>query len=99
VPQAAFRLTGSPSTYQRQADSGNTVVRAFCGACGSAVYSTNSGTAGAVFVRASSLDDPERFVSGNDRLRLAGAVVGAPRSQAGELSEMPPASQQPAKLQ
>src|ERR1041384_5190422 len=62
VPELAFRLTGSPSLYERQADSGNLVVRAFCGACGAAVYSTSSGMPGLVFIRASSLDDPERFV-------------------------------------
>jgi hypothetical protein len=91
-------LTGTPSTYQRHADSGNIVVRAFCGACGSAVYSTNSGMPGAVFVRASSLDDPERFIPG--------MIVYASRAPSWALldpklarfSEMPPASQQPAKL-
>ena len=48
--------------YERCADSGNRVVRAFCGACGSPVNSTNAGMPGTVFVRASSLDDPDRFV-------------------------------------
>jgi len=78
------------------ADSGNIVVRACCGACGSPVYSTNSSMPGAVFVRASSLDDPERFVPG--------MIVYASRAPSGarldpelaSFSEMPPASQQPA---
>jgi hypothetical protein len=54
---------------------------------------------GAVFVRASSLDDPERFIPG--------MIVYASRAPSWALldpelasfSEMPPASQQPAKLQ
>src|SRR5262249_23148613 len=99
VPQSALRVTGRPSTYQRRADSGNLVVRAFCGACGSPVYSTNSGTPGAVFVRASSLDDQERFVPG--------MIVYASRApswarldpELASFPEMPPAAPPPAKLQ
>ena len=99
VPEAAFRLTGSPSMYERRADSGNLVVRAFCGACGSPVYSKNSGMPGAVFVRASSLDDPERFVPG--------MIVYASRApswarldpELATFSEMPPAAQQPEQIQ
>jgi hypothetical protein len=62
VPRIAFRLTGAATSYERAADSGNRVTRWFCGSCGCAVYSTNSGMPDVVFVRASSLDDPDRFV-------------------------------------
>ena|SRR5687767_14282346 len=64
VPHAALVVTGTPVTFERAADSGNTVTRAFCGRCGSPVFSINSGMPGVIFVRASSLDDPERFVPG-----------------------------------
>jgi hypothetical protein len=37
------------------------VTRSFCGVCGSAILSRNSAMPGVVFVRASSLDDPEIF--------------------------------------
>jgi hypothetical protein len=47
------------SFYDRRADSKNIVSRGFCPNCGSPVYSTNSGMPGMIFVRASSLDDPE----------------------------------------
>lgn len=57
--EAQFSLTGPVKFYDRPADSGNIVSRGFCPNCGSAVYSTNSGMPGMVFVRASSLDDPE----------------------------------------
>lgn len=61
VPEAAFSLSGQLKFYDSPADSGNIVSRGFCPNCGSAVYSTNSGMPGMVFVRASSLDDPEVF--------------------------------------
>jgi hypothetical protein len=54
-------VTGEVTHYDKPADSGNVVSRAFCPACGSAVYSINSGMPGMIFPRASSLDDPEVF--------------------------------------
>jgi hypothetical protein len=61
APAAAVKMTGKVSTYDKAADSGNVVTRAFCPVCGSAVYSTNTAMPGALFIRASSLDDPEVF--------------------------------------
>ena len=61
VPADGFDLKGEVRFYDAPTDSGNTVSRGFCPTCGSAVYSTNSGMAGLVFPRASSLDDPEVF--------------------------------------
>jgi hypothetical protein len=61
VPEAAFALTGEVRFFDKPADSGNLVRRGFCPTCGSALYSTNNGMPGLVFVRASSLDDPEAF--------------------------------------
>lgn len=54
-------IEGEPKRFDKPADSGNMVSRYFCGTCGCAVYSTNSGMPGVVFLRASSLDDPEIF--------------------------------------
>lgn len=59
MPESAFTLKGKVTTYAHKADSGNTVTKQFCGTCGSPVYSTNSGYPGAVFPRASILDNPE----------------------------------------
>ncbi len=59
VPAAGFQVSGAPTFYDRPAGSGNMVSRGFCATCGSALYSTNAGMPGMVFVRASSLDDPE----------------------------------------
>jgi hypothetical protein len=61
VPEAAFSLTGDVRFFDKAADSGNMISRGFCPTCGSAVYSTNAGMPGMVFLRASSLDDPNLF--------------------------------------
>ena len=59
VPEDAFSVSGEVKFYDSPADSGNMVNRGFCPNCGCAVYSQNSGMPGMVFIRASSLDDPE----------------------------------------
>lgn len=59
VPKPAFSVTGKVTIFEKPADSGNIVGRAFCPACGAAVYSVNSSLPDLMFVRASSLDDLE----------------------------------------
>lgn len=54
-------FTGDMSVYELTADSGNTVRRYFCPNCGSPVYGTSTVMPAMVFIRASSLDDPEVF--------------------------------------
>lgn len=61
APEHAVTITSEAKLYDKPADSGNVVGRAFCPTCGSPVYSLNSGMAGLIFIRASSLDDPEIF--------------------------------------
>lgn len=61
VPEAAFQSSGEVKFFNKPADNGNMVSRGFCPQCGSAIYSKNSGMPGVVFVRASSLDDPENY--------------------------------------
>ncbi|MBI4526307.1 MAG: GFA family protein [Deltaproteobacteria bacterium] len=62
IPQASFKVTGTPKFYERKADSGNTVRNAFCQECGSPLFGLSSGFPDAVLVMAGSLDDPGRFV-------------------------------------
>lgn len=61
VRRDEFAVTGTVTLYERAADSGNVVTRAFCGECGSPVYSTNSGKPDVVYPRASALDEPDRI--------------------------------------
>jgi hypothetical protein len=64
VPRAALRITGEARFYERTADSGNTVRRAFCPSCGAPVYGESSGWPDVMTLRAGSLDDPELFRPG-----------------------------------
>lgn len=64
LPDDKFEATGNVTTYDHPADSGNVVSRSFCPTCGSALYSTNSGMPGSVFLRASSLDDLDAITLG-----------------------------------
>jgi len=44
VAGATLKVTGKPNTYLKTtADSGNPRLQAFCGACGSPIYSTSPG--------------------------------------------------------
>lgn len=59
LTERSVRIDGETTAYRRAADSGNIVTRHFCPACGSPVHSTNDAMPGMVFLRASSLDDPD----------------------------------------
>lgn len=61
MAEDAVKIRGTVAKYDKVADSGNMVTRAFCPNCGAPVYSINSGIQGMVFLRASSLDDLEIF--------------------------------------
>ena len=54
-------MTGRTSAYEKASEGGNLVKRHFCPTCGAPVFSTNPALAGLVFLRASTLDDLERF--------------------------------------
>jgi hypothetical protein len=61
VPRPAVLLTGEVTIYDRAADSGHIVSRAFCAKCGSPIYSLNDAMPSLIFIRASSLEDLEVF--------------------------------------
>jgi hypothetical protein len=64
VPRAAVTISGEARFYERPADSGSKVRRAFCPTCGSPVYGETSGFPDVLVLRAGSLDDPEQFRPG-----------------------------------
>jgi hypothetical protein len=58
IPAAAFKLTqGTLKRYDSIADSGRTLVRCFCGDCGSPIYSQRATALDTLVVRAGSLDE------------------------------------------
>jgi hypothetical protein len=60
-PEAAIAMTGAPRFHDVKADSGATVSRGFCAACGSPVVNRTSGIPGVMAIAAGSLDEPNRF--------------------------------------
>lgn len=61
APRSAVTISGDVTVYEKAADSGHVVSRAFCPRCGSPVYSLNDAMPDLIFIRASSLDDLEVF--------------------------------------
>ncbi|RYY73083.1 MAG: aldehyde-activating protein [Gammaproteobacteria bacterium] len=59
--RADVKLTGTASTWEMTADSGNIKTRGFCPTCGSPVFMTFKAKPDIFSVRAASLDDPSVY--------------------------------------
>lgn len=57
-PSESIEVTGTTAAYANTADSGNTVTRRFCPACGTQLFSDSTGRQGLTVVRVGTLDDP-----------------------------------------
>lgn len=90
VPKAAVTISGEEKRYTVTSDSRNEVTRHFCPTCGSSVYSTNSGMEDLVVLRASSLDDPEKFTPQIVVYASRAPSWDAPDSNLPNFPEMPP---------
>ncbi len=67
VPSAGFRiLQGTPRRYVTKADSGNEIVRVFCGDCSTPLYAQVATRPDLVGLRVCTLDDPSWFRSEAD---------------------------------
>ena len=59
IPTNALRITqGTPRRFTKQADSGRTLHRFFCGDCGSSLFSRREATPETTVLRAGAFDDP-----------------------------------------
>lgn len=90
VPEDALALTGEVKGYDRPADSGNMVTRAFCPTCGSWIYSKNVAMPGMIFFTAGSLDDLEIFQPQMHVYRMRAASWDAPSEGVPMFDRMPP---------
>lgn len=62
MKRAGFDLiAGTPKSFAVTADSGRTIVRYFCPACGSHIYSDKGANEPMLSLKAGSLDDPDVF--------------------------------------
>ena len=62
VPSEDFRLQGTPKTYAKTGGSGRKVLVAFCGDCGSALYSTKDETEGPFNLRVGAIQQRRELV-------------------------------------
>ena len=60
-PAEAIQIIGEAKEFHSKADSGSDVCRAFCPTCGSGLYARNAAMPQLIFLRASTLDDPNLF--------------------------------------
>jgi hypothetical protein len=91
LPDVTFRAAGEVRFFAHPADSGNIVRRGFCPQCGSPLYSTNDGTPGIVYIRASSLDNPEVISPQLSVYASRAPAWDQPPSELPAFPEMPPA--------
>jgi hypothetical protein len=61
VPVSALNITGQPKYHSVIGESGNTMNRGFCPACGSHVFANTSAAKDIIGIHFGSLDDPSRF--------------------------------------
>ncbi len=62
MPRAGFRLLqGEPAGHPYRGDSGLSLTRRFCAACGAPLFSEAEAMPEAVILRAVAFDQPERF--------------------------------------
>lgn len=62
VKETDFRIDkGEPAWFDRQADRGHTISRAFCRDCGSPLLIRNAASPGFIVMYAGSLDDPATY--------------------------------------
>lgn len=66
VGAADLSVTGSPRVYTREADSGRTIARHFCGDCGGHLYTSPWPQATRFSLKAGTLDDPAWFNPKNE---------------------------------
>jgi hypothetical protein len=60
-PRDAVTLTGVVTEFHSKSDGGRDVTRAFCPVCGAGIHAGNAAMPGMIFLRASTLDDPDLF--------------------------------------
>lgn len=91
VAESGFAATGEARFFAHPADSGHMVRRGFCPICGSQLYSTNDSTPGVIYLRASSLDDPDAITPQMSVYASRAPAWDPPPAHLPAFAEMPPA--------
>jgi len=89
-PKSALTMErGQVKTYWSTADSGATVGRSFCEACGTPLFAAPQDNAPFVAVKVGTLDDPSRFKPQLDIWRSAAQPWQAPHDGAVQFEQNP----------
>jgi hypothetical protein len=91
-PEAQAKITGKAKFYDVKADSGATLSRGFCAACGSRLFSKSTGFPGMIMVTAGSLDNPGRFQPGFVLYTSSGNAWDYMDPKLPKFPKMPPAA-------
>jgi hypothetical protein len=90
VPKAALTITqGEPRVYWSAGESGAKVGRAFCGACGGALFSDLEARPDIAVVKVGSLDDPSAFAVQADMWMAAAQPWHRPHDGAARFEDSP----------
>jgi hypothetical protein len=90
IAQPTLTVKGKLAAFTKTVDSGQPSTRKFCPTCGSGIYSAPAAMPGVVFVKASSLDDPERFPGGASIYASRAPSWDQPPAGSPSFPEMPP---------
>lgn len=86
APVESFKLTGTPKTYVKVADSGNRRLQAFCGDCATPIFGSAETNATVVLLRIGCLDQrndlkPSRQIWMRSGVRWLGDLARLPGSR------------------
>ena len=90
VPEQAVTITGKLTDYTKPGGSGQPMTRRFCPVCGSRIAGVGVVMPGMVLITASTLDDPEKFVSQMSVFTSRAPSWDRPPAGTPAFPEMPP---------
>jgi len=90
VPEQSVSITGKLTAYRKAGGSGQPITRRFCPICGSRIAAIADVMPGVMMVTASTLDDPEKFVSQMSVFASRAPSWDRPPESSPAFAEMPP---------
>jgi hypothetical protein len=90
VPEPAVTITGKVTEYSKAGGSGQPITRRFCPVCGSKISAAAAVMPGVMMITASTLDDPEKFVSQMSIYTSRAPSWDQPPAGTPSFPEMPP---------
>ena len=90
VPEQSVEVTGKLTEFKKNGGSGQPITRRFCPVCGSKISAMADVMPGVMLITASSLDDPEKFVSQMSVYASRAPSWDRPPADTPSFPEMPP---------